>query len=48
MHATYLAAVQLSGTDLLDLIIGLGFVLVVGGVPVFRVLAKWRGWVSDD
>ena len=48
MGTTYFAAAHWGGTGILDWIIGTGFLLVVGGIPVFRVLAKWRSWVSDD
>lgn len=45
---TYIASAQWSGTGLLNWIIGTGFVAVVAGVPAFRILAIWRGWVADD
>jgi hypothetical protein len=48
MVHTYIVASELSATAPLDWIIGTGFLLVVGGVCVFRVLAIWRGWLSDD
>ncbi|AGB24294.1 hypothetical protein Mycsm_04037 [Mycobacterium sp. JS623] len=47
-HTSMVAASQLGGTGLLDWIIGTGFSVVVLGVPCFRLLAIWRGWMSDD
>lgn len=48
MTETYVSAAQFGGTGLLDWIICLGFAVVLSGVPAFRVIAAWRGWLSDE
>jgi hypothetical protein len=42
------AAAALNGTEFLDWTIAAGIILVLGGASVFRIVARWRGWMSDD